>query len=279
MTALRCVLADASAKLSAAGIDGAPRDARALVAAALNIAPMKIALEPDRTVNAAEMALVEEYIARRIVREPVSKILGLRAFWGRDFAVTADTLDPRPETEILIAAALEIGPVSDLLDLGTGTGIIPITLLAEWPNARALAADISPECLETARSNAARHGVEARLSCQMSNWFADISGQFPLILSNPPYIALDEMDALSPEVKNHDPHMALTDQGDGLGAYRQIYSNCAAHLTPGGYVMVEIGPNQGQAVSDLAKAAGLELIAIKPDFDDRDRVVIARAPQ
>jgi len=279
MTALRAALATGAARLAAEGIDGAVRDARALLAEATGVPAGRLLIAPDRELTSDEIEQYQMFLERRSSKEPVARILARRMFWGRDFQVAPETLDPRPETETLIAAALDLGPVARFADLGTGTGIIAITLLAEWPEATALATDIDPACLKVAAANADRHGVAARLDCRASDWFSDVTGRFALILSNPPYIAADEMAGLAPEVALHDPRGALTDGADGLTAYRRIAEAAPRHLDPGGTLMVEIGPTQGSDVSALFRAAGLIDIGTLPDLDGRDRVVMARMPQ
>ncbi len=275
---LREVLGQGVRALNEAGVDGALRDARLLLADALGLEVARLTLEPDLPVSAGEQARFQAAIAARCAGKPVSRILGRRAFWGRDFAVTPEVLDPRPETETLIAAALEIGAPARFADLGTGSGIIAVSLLGEWPKARAVATDIDPACLAVARENAARHGVESRLTTLRANWFAGLTGRFEMILSNPPYIAAEEMAALAPEVREHDPHIALSPGGDGLEAYRAICAGVALHLAPGGHLLVEIGPTQGAAVRALFEAAGLQNTRVLADLDRRDRVVLGQNP-
>ena len=266
-------LVAATAQLAAAGIGAAGGDARALLAAAMEVPRDRLTLHLGDPLGEAAQARYTAMIARRAAHEPVAKILGARTFWGRMFEVTADVLDPRPETECLIAAALQ-GPAPErLLDLGTGSGIIAVTLLADWPAARAVATDTSAAALEVARRNAGRHGVADRLDLRRADWFAGIGGGFDLIVSNPPYIAADEMPGLAPEVRLHDPHAALTDGADGLGACRAIVAGARGHLRPGGRILMEIGPAQGQAVSELLTGAGFGGVRILQDFDGRDRVV------
>lgn len=272
---LREALAQAIQRLDAAGIADAPRDARLLLAHALGIAPDRLTLVL-RDPAGAEQAAFGEAIARRAAREPVSHITGRRLFWGRAFHVTADVLDPRPETETLIAEALG-APFTRLLDLGTGSGAILLTLLAERPAARGLGCDLSPAALAVAEGNAATLGLSGRAEFRLGDWFGPVEGRFDLIVSNPPYIAEAEMAGLAPEVLR-EPRMALTPGGDGLDAYRAIARGAGAHLTPGGRLMVEIGPTQGAAVAGLMAAAGLQGIALHPDFDGRDRVVSAHWP-
>ncbi|MAU52597.1 MAG: protein-(glutamine-N5) methyltransferase, release factor-specific [Roseovarius sp.] len=269
----------ATHRLEAAGIEGAAGDARALLAEAMGLARDRLTLHLGEKMGADAAARLETMLARRAAREPVARILGRRLFWGREFAVTPAVLDPRPETECLIAAALEGPRPARLIDLGTGTGCIAVTLLAEWPGARAVASDLSAAALAVARQNADRHGVADRLALVESDWFAGIDGRFDLIVSNPPYIAEAEMAALAPEVRGHDPRMALCDGGDGLSAYRALARGAGAHLVPGGRLLVEIGWQQGAAVAGIFAAAGLGAVRILPDLDGRARVVCAQMPR
>lgn len=263
-------------RLAAAGIPDAPRDARALLAHATGIAPDRLTLHLPDPMTPEAQAAFDAAIARRAAREPVSHITGTRLFWGRPFRVTPDTLDPRPETEILVEAALS-EPFLKLLDLGTGTGCILLSCLAGMPMAQGIGTDIHPATLAVAEGNARDLGLAGRARLILSDWFAAVPGRFDLILSNPPYIAEDEMAALSPEVLR-EPRRALTPGGDGLDAYRAIAQGAPARLMPGGRLMVEIGPTQGPAVAALFAAQGLQDIRILPDLDGRDRVVAAKKP-
>lgn len=214
-------------------------------------------------------------VARRVGREPFSHIAGHRDFWKHRFKVTRDVLDPRPETELLVECALA-EPFSKVLDLGTGSGCILISLLVERPEARGVGSDISERGILVAGENAETLGVVDRLVLPLSEWFDDVGGKFDLIVSNPPYIAAAEMAGLAPEVRDYEPRVALTDEGDGLGAYRRIAAGAPNHLRPGGRLLVEIGPTQGDAVSVLFRDAGLDPVRVYPDLDGRDRVVEAR---
>lgn len=267
-------LALAIRALRAAGVPDAPRDARRLLAHAMGIAPDRLTLMVQDELSSGAATRFDAMIARRTNREPVSHILGRRSFYGRDFIVSGDVLDPRPETEILIQEALR-APFDNVLDLGTGSGCILLTLLAEQPGATGLGVDLSEAALKVAQANAAQLHVQADF--KPSDWFTNVTGQFDLIVSNPPYIAADEMSALSPELA-HEPQMALTDQADGLTAYRAIAAGGRAHLRPGGRLLVEIGPTQAKAVCALFAKAGLETIHTHCDLDGRDRVVSAAAP-
>lgn len=262
----------AAARLRAAGIDDPTSDLRRMMAEALEVAPARLSLMDD-ALTPAQAARFDAFVARRAARQPVAQIVGRRAFWRHDFTVTPDTLDPRPDTETLVAHALT-KPWQRVLDLGTGTGAILISLLAERRGATGIGADLSPAALAVARENAARIGVAADFV--LSDWFAAIDGRFDLIVSNPPYIALAEMAGLAPEVRDHEPHLALTDGGDGLGAYRAIVAGAAAHLNPGGWLMVEIGPTQADAVSAIFAQAGLRSVETLLDLDDRPRVVLGQ---
>jgi release factor glutamine methyltransferase len=270
-------LAHAVRTLRAAGVTEAVGDARRLLAQALGIEPGRLTLVLPEPLSEASSEAYDLLLARRVKREPVSHLVGLRHFWGRDFAVTADVLDPRPETEILVATALE-EPFTRVLDLGTGSGCILLTLLAERSTARGVGLDLSPAALNVARDNAARLGLEERVALAVSNWFENVDGLFDLIVSNPPYIALDEMPSLEPEVRDWEPRFALTDEGDGLGAYRAILAGAAQHLAPKGRLMVEIGPTQAGAVAALGAAQGFAPPEVRQDFDGRARVCLFRVP-
>ncbi|MDO5605977.1 MAG: peptide chain release factor N(5)-glutamine methyltransferase [Paracoccus sp. (in: a-proteobacteria)] len=264
-------------RLEAAGVADAARDATALFMHALEtvLGPQvrrhHLAAHLSEPAPPALVAAYELAVAARAARQPVAQIIGRRAFWNHDFAVTGDTLDPRPDTETLVEAALNL-PWRSVLDLGTGTGAILISLLAERPGARGLGVDLSGAALEVARENAARIGVTADFV--QSDWFGAVSGRFDLIVSNPPYIAASEMPGLSPEVRDWEPHLALTDGADGLTAYRAIAAGAGRHLNPGGVVLVEIGWRQRADVGAIFAAAGARVSCL-PDMDGRDRVIRA----
>ncbi|TCO70480.1 peptide chain release factor N(5)-glutamine methyltransferase [Rhodovulum euryhalinum] len=267
-------LAAAVRRLADAGIPDAPRDARRLLAHALGIDPGRLTLILPDPLPPEAAQRFDAALARRAARAPVSHITGTRAFFGRSFRVTPDVLDPRPETETLIEAALA-APFARVLDLGTGSGCILLTLLAERPGATGIGADISEPALAVARNNARALGIPtADFVC--SDWFGDLAGRFDLILSNPPYIAVDEMPGLAPELA-HEPRRALTDEADGLSAYRAIARGAPGYLRPGGRLIVEIGPTQSEAVCGILGASGLEIMAVHADLDDRPRAVEARA--
>lgn len=268
---VRAAMASAAQTLARAEVADPAADVRRLMAAVLGVDGARLSLMQDEPLTPDQRAQFDAFQALRARRQPVAQIIGRRAFWRHDFQVTPDTLDPRPETESLVAAALEL-PWRTVLDLGTGTGAILISLLSERPGARGMGVDLSPAALDVARANAARIGVRADFAA--SDWFTAVPDRFDLIVSNPPYIAVAEMADLSPEVRDWEPHLALTDGGDGLSAYRVIADGAAAHLTPGGTVLCEIGHEQGPAVSKIFVAAGA-VVRVRSDLDGRDRVICA----
>lgn len=260
--------------LAKAGKEGGARDARLLLAEAAGISISRVSVDPDLPLSDKAVAQFEGFLQRRLSHEPVSKILGRRAFYEGEFLVTADVLDPRPETECLIAAALEGPAAARFLDLGTGSGAIAISLLMQWREAQGVASDVSPDCLTVAHLNANSHGVASRLVLLQSDWFENVTGVFDLIVSNPPYISDDEMTTLAPEVALFDPHLALTPGGDGLSPYRSIAKGARLALAAKGRLLVEIGARQGPDVAAIFTKAGFENVAILPDLDGRDRIVI-----
>jgi release factor glutamine methyltransferase len=266
-------MAAAAARLRAAGVDDPGRDARVLLAHAARIEASRVTLIAPEDLAPDIAERYEQLIALRAIRVPVSHLLGEREFYGRRFKVSRKVLDPRPETEILIEAALA-QPFDRVLDLGTGSGCILVTLLGECQNATGVGSDLSESACLQASANAVLHRVEARAEIVQSDWFDGIDGTFDLIVSNPPYIALDEMGGLAAEVREHEPHMALSDGGDGLGAYRRIAQGVMAHLAPGGRVLLEIGPTQGPAVMALLAQAGFTGLRVVPDLDERPRVIV-----
>jgi release factor glutamine methyltransferase len=221
---------------------------------------------------------LQEMGARRLRGEPVVRILGEKEFYGLAFSLSDATLVPRPETEMLVVRGLQVlegRHHKTILDLGTGTGCIAISLLTESPSAHAVAVDLSPEALVTAQHNADRHGVEKRLSLRKGEWFTPLTAgeTFDLVVSNPPYINSAEIDGLATEVKDHDPRLALDGGADGLDAYRAILGGVGPWLKRDGVVLCEIGASQGFAVTSLFFKAGLRDVAVHKDLAGLDRVV------
>ncbi|KZX93992.1 MULTISPECIES: peptide chain release factor N(5)-glutamine methyltransferase [unclassified Sulfitobacter] len=270
-------MAAAAARLRAAGVPDPARDARILLAHAASVDAARVTLIAPEEIAPEIAERYEHLVALRAVRVPVSQLVGRRAFYGRDFEISRDVLDPRPETETLIELALS-EPFARVLDLGTGSGCILVSLLAERPSATGVGADLSEAACLQASANAVRHAIADRASIIRSDWFGQVEGRFDLIVSNPPYLAQEEMAGVAPELRDHEPEMALTDGADGLSAYRVIASEAQGYLTATGRVLVEIGATQGASVAALFRQAGWGRVRVVQDLDGRDRVVWADTP-
>ncbi len=270
---VREALATGAMWLKDAGVEGAEKDVRILLASAMGVEPSELLLKDDEDVHPEQFRTYDGFLAAREKFQPVSQIIGGREFWGRWFKVTRDVLDPRPDTESLIEKALEGGARQRVLDMGTGSGILAVTLAAEWPEARVIATDISTPALEIAAENALEHGVAERIQFAESDWFEQVGGTFDLIVCNPPYISLEEMGSLSPDVRNWEPFLALTPGGDGLEAYRIIAAGLENYLDEGGLALFEIGHRQGEAVSEIFRAAGFGAVTVSKDLSGHDRIV------
>ncbi len=244
-----------------------PLDARLLLQHATGLSHGEVIADPQRVIGESEIKLFNFLVARRMRGEPVSRIIGAREFYGREFLVTPAVLDPRPDTETLIDEALMLmGQAPRILDLGAGSGAIIITLLAERADALAVAVDISEDALAVASANASVLGVASRLSFIQGDWFSAVVGRFDLIISNPPYIVAATIATLEPEVREFDPRLALDGGADGLGAYRQIAAGAMAHLATGGHVIVEIGAGQENDVAAIFASAGFVLVSTRRDL-------------
>jgi release factor glutamine methyltransferase len=266
------------------GFASAALDAKLLTGHALGLGALELATRENEPADSAGVERVAELLQRRMSGESVARIIGEREFYGLAFRLNEATLEPRPDTELLVDLALGALPAGGrFLDLGTGTGCIPIAILANQPDATAVAVDLSGQALEAARDNAARHGVDGRLELLEGSWFEPLftspkgrgEVQFDLIVSNPPYITSAVVDTLAPEVKDFDPRLALDGGPDGLAPYRIIATRAALWLAPGGWVLVEIGFDQGASVSALFLEAGFEDVTIHRDLNGLDRVVAA----
>ena len=269
------LLSDATLKLSISEIDNAPRDARILVAHALGIPKSQLSMKIKENVSEETKASLEKLISRRINREPIAKILGKRQFWGRTFFINEDVLDPRGDTETLIDYVID-GPVRSVLELGTGSGVIAISLACEWKEVHVVATDISEAALFVAQKNAQNFDVHDKIDFLKSDWFEAIEGKFDLIISNPPYVGLSEINEISQEVLNHDPELALFAGSDGLGAYERIIPQLTKFLNPGGTVVLEIGASQSDSVKTLMNSSGLSEVKTFKDLAGKDRLVTAK---
>ena len=270
------LLTASQAKLRECGISDPVRDARLLLADCLELRTQNLNLLDNSCISEIKISKFWRMINERCKRKPVSKILGYRSFWGRDFEINENVLDPRGDTETLIELILDCN-FENMLELGTGSGAIAITVLAERPEVTCVATDISQYALNTARTNSKRHGVQNRLKLLYSNWFDKISGSFDMIVSNPPYISSKEYAQLSAEVVKYDPKISLTLGGDGLEAYREILSQALEKLSKNGHIFLEIGYTQANAVGHLFREAGFQQIKVHKDLGSRDRVISAKA--
>ncbi len=270
----------AARRLADAGIPAARREARLLVAAASGVAPEAILAHPERAIDAATATRAAALVDRRAAREPLAKIVGRREFWTLSLLTTADTLDPRPESEIVVEAALAATAHATgglrVLDLGTGTGCLLLAVLAERPAAVGIGVDISPAAIRVAAENARRHRLDSRARFVVADWGRGLAGRFDLVLANPPYVAEDEFPALDPEVTRYEPRMALDGGPDGLDAYRALLPGMRNLLAPGGRLLLEIGAGQARAVARLLAANGLVRVAACADLAGRTRCLVAR---
>ncbi|MFD1745180.1 peptide chain release factor N(5)-glutamine methyltransferase [Rhizobium helianthi] len=275
------LLADCRRELEAAGIDNSAMDARTLILGILQLTPTELVLKADRQIDEEGRTRVHAAIQRRKAREPVHRILGAREFYGLTLELSPDTLEPRPDTEVLVDALVEhgrrIGQMTErprLLDLGTGTGAIALALLHELPDFSGLGIDISQGALETARRNADLNGIGERFETMCSDWFAQISGCFDIIVSNPPYIRSDVIGTLEPEVRDFDPLAALDGGPDGLEPYRIIARDADAFLNRNGVLAVEMGFDQKQSVDDIFSSRGYTVLQAVSDYGGNDRALV-----
>ena len=275
-------LTAAAVRLKEAGVEDPRRDARLLIAAAIEAGPERLIAEPERVLEDGEAARIEASITRRAAREPVSRILGRRGFWSLELEITPDTLDPRPDSETLVAAVLArieaqglVGAPLTVLDLGTGSGCLLLALLSELPAATGLGLDISAAALEVARRNARKLGLSERARFAVGDWGAGLGGSWQLIVSNPPYITDGEIGDLAPEVARYDPRLALTAGSDGLDAYRKLLPRAASLLGRGGMLALEVGRGQQDAVTALLAASGLTPRGRYRDLGGIERCLLA----
>ncbi|MGY9036100.1 MAG: peptide chain release factor N(5)-glutamine methyltransferase [Rhodobacterales bacterium] len=218
-----------------------------------------------------------DLIEKRVSGAPISKIIGKRLFFNSEFFVNENVLDPRPETEVVVSVALEKN-FSNVLDLGTGTGCIVISLLKERPDVIGVSVDISKECLNVAKINAETNGVLDRVKFIHSDWFSNVTSRFDLIVSNPPYIGLSELNDLSREVKNFDPKVALFGGRDGLNCYEAIFNDVSRFLNPGGRLITEVGYAQSSIVKKFFLNSGFIDIKVTKDLEFNNRVVSGHLP-
>ncbi|MDO9417896.1 peptide chain release factor N(5)-glutamine methyltransferase [Pararhizobium sp.] len=275
------LLAEVRRQFQAADLDDPAQEARILVSGLLGLSLTQFLSRGGDAVSPEAAARVRAAVGRRLAHEPVHRILGERSFFGLTLGLSPETLEPRPDTETLVETMLPF--VADIVertgqcrivDLGTGTGAICLALLSAFPLATGVGVDLSAGALATAVVNARRNGLDGQFSVVESDWFERLTGQFDIVVSNPPYIASVVVDGLDPEVRDYDPRLALDGGADGLDAYRIIASGVAKVLAPRGVIGLEIGYDQKLHVTDLFEAASLTLAGEAADLGGRDRVLV-----
>lgn len=277
---LGSILTEVIAVLSAAGLDEPRRRARRFVAAFLDVPPTELLSDAERVLERSVVERLHGSLERIVIGEPLSRVLGWREFWGLRFALSADTLDPRPESETLVEAILRRildrnAPLS-FLDLGTGTGCLLLALLSELPMAVGIGVDVAVGAVMTARENAAVLGLADRARFFVGDWGSALSGRFTVIVANPPYIPGDELAGLPPEVRRYDPRRAVDGGEEGLSACRRIAEDLPALLSSGGIFAVEIGAGQASAAAAILQAKDLLIDGIERDLAGIERCIVAR---
>jgi release factor glutamine methyltransferase len=272
--------------LARKGVEAPRLHTELLLAHVLHLPRMKLYLDFDRALTTAETDALRELVRRRGLREPLQHIVGSTSFCGLELAVNSDVLIPRPETELLAEAGWQFLATRNsqpcrALDLGTGSGCLAIALAVKCPAAQVVATDVSPVALAVARANAARHGVAERIEFLAGDGFAAVpaGARFDLLVSNPPYIAAAEIATLQPEVRDHDPRLALDGGPDGLDFYRRIAAQADAFLEPGAKVMLEFGAGQAPALQELFAGPKWVVEAVQPDYNQRLRLLVVRAEE
>lgn len=265
-------------RLNAAGVPDVSREAHALLGHVTGKDRTFLISNSTNSLSEEDVVAFEEAVERRATGEPAQYIIGSQDFYGRTFRVTPDVLIPRPETELLVGAALEVIEAgSAICDVGTGSGCIAITLLCERRDAQAVASDVSAPALEIARQNARELDVESRVEFLLSDCFSEMNPavrQFDLIVSNPPYVSAGVLPGLQREVRDHEPRVALSPGPDGLSVIRRLLTEGPAFIRGNGHLMMEIGFDQGEAVQDLIDDRVWLLNEIRPDLQGIPRIVV-----
>jgi release factor glutamine methyltransferase len=271
----------AAGRLARSGIESSRRDARRLVALAAGLPETIVLGYPERPLDPAAMRRFAALVERRAAREPMGRLAGSREFWSLDFALSPATLEPRPDSETLVQAALDRLPDRTaplhILDLGTGTGCLLLALLSELPNALGFGFDLVPEAAAQARRNAASMCLDSRAFFAAGRWDEAVAGGFDVVLTNPPYVPTGAIPALMPEVARFEPRIALDGGSDGLQAYRALAPALARLLRPDGFACVELGEGQGEAVAGLFQGAGLDLVQRHNDLAGIERCLVIAA--
>ncbi len=255
-------------------------EARLLAQHAWNLTPEDMLRDGQRPLDEAAMQQLQALALRRCAHEPISQITGHRAFWKDEFRVTGDVLTPRVDSEVMLEALLRHRPDTAqpyrILDLGTGSGCLLLSALREYNTADGLGLDISPAALAVAQANAAQLGLSSRASFRQSEWCAGLDRleKFAIVLTNPPYIARADIDALDEDVKGYEPHLALDGGADGLDCYRAIFPSVLRHLNDDALLLAEVGVGQAEAVAEIGEAAGLSHIETCRDLGGIARIVV-----
>ena len=279
MVSFEALRQDAARTLTQAGIDNAATDVRLLLCAATGFSSADLIVHAHDPVPCEVHEKLQALLARRQTHTPIAQILGTQEFWSLNFKVTPDVLVPRPDTEVLVERTLEIltgVTAPKILDVGTGTGAILISLLHERPDAHGVGVDISTAALEVARANANQNGVADRAAFERSDFLKDVNGPFDIVVANPPYITDAAMQTLPKTVAAYEPHLALRGGADGLTAYRAIIDDLARVLKPGGHVVFEIGYDQKTTVTELLTNIAAGDITCLQDLAGHDRVISAK---
>ena len=276
MTTLDHMMAHLRNSFMSANIEDPMAEARILVGGIMGLSRTDFITRADEHIPLQQEIAIHDAAGRRVRGEPVYRILGKRGFYGLELKITSETLDPRPDTEVLVDLVLQLlgdrrDAALEILDLGIGTGAICLALLSELPNAKGTGTDLAQGALDTAAENAVLNGLAGRFTTVRSNWFADLSGRFDVIVSNPPYIRSNIVPTLDREVREHDPLLALDGGADGLDAYRAIADGAARFLKSDGIVAVETGFDQKQTVREIFESAGFEQVSSAKDYAGNDR--------
>ncbi len=269
----------ASTEMRESGIDDFSLEARLLVCHVFEISAVELISKAGLKTDVCQIAKLRNLISRRRGGEPIGRILGEVEFYGLQFKLCENTLQPRPDTETLVDAVRadfqnDNSKIARILDIGTGAGAVIISLLYNMPSVSGIATDIDNDALGMAKQNAVTNGVDDRIEFVNTSWSADISGNFDVIVSNPPYIRSETIPTLACEVKDHDPLIALDGGDDGLDAYREIFTQCSQKIVRTGKLYLEIGYDQAELVCDLAKLTNWKFIRLIKDLGKNDRVLV-----
>ena len=268
-------------RLEEAGIESPRLDARIMVSHVLRMEPSEVFLRSNDRIDLALQDNINALVERRLAKEPVSRITGKREFWGLSFELSADTLDPRPDTETLVEVVLEMKanfadrPIK-ILDLGTGTGCILLALLNECPKASGVGIDVSAGAVSVARSNAQRLGLSDRAKFAVADWADGIKDEFDIVVSNPPYVAEVDRNTLPEDVERYDPSTALFGGSDGFDAYHTLIPEVNRVLCPSGFCAIEVGVDQAGTVSEMMRSAGFDILDHRYDLSGIVRCIVGR---